>query len=81
MPTISGHRREAAAGGLMACGADTKVLWCRFGDYVDKILKGAEPAELPQATKFYLTLNLKTAKALGVTFPPSILFQATKVIE
>ena len=78
-----GHGREAAAGGLMAYGADTKTLWRESASYVDKILKGADPAELPisQATKFNLVVNLKTAKALGITFPPSILLRATKVIE
>ncbi len=77
------HVTEAKAGGLMAYGTDTKALFHGAASYVDKILKGADPADLPisQATKFNLTLNLKTAKALGITFPPSILFQATKVIE
>ena len=83
LPTIFVDGREAAAGGLMAYGADTYALFRGAATYVDKILKGADPAELPisQATKFNLTVNLKTAKALGITFPPSILFQATKVIE
>ena len=83
LPTLFGHRVEVAAGGLMAYGADTKALFYGAASYVDKILKGADPAELPisQATKFDLTVNLKTAKALGVTFPPSILLRADKVIE
>ncbi len=60
-----------------------KALFRAAASYVDKILKGANPAEIPisQATKFNLTVNMKTAKALGITFPPSILLRATKVIE
>ena len=83
LPSLFGHGREAAAGGLMAYGADTKALFRAAASYVDKILKGANPAEIPisQATKFNLTVNMKTAKALGITFPPSILLRATKVIE
>ncbi len=83
LPTMFGHGREAAAGGLMAYGADTTALWRDAASYVDKILKGADPAELPisQATKFNLVVNLKTAKALGITVPPSILIRATEVIE
>ena len=83
LPTLFGHRREAQAGGLIAYGADTKALWHGAATYVDKILKGADPAELPisQATNFDLTVNLKTAKALGITVPRSILLRATEVIE
>jgi putative ABC transport system substrate-binding protein len=83
LPTMFGHGREAAAGGLMAYGADTKALFRGAAAYVDKILKGADPAEMPisQATKFNLVVNLKTAKAFGITVPPSILVRATKVIE
>ena len=83
LPTMFGHGREAAAGGLMAYGADTKALFYGAASYVDKILKGADPAEMAisQATKFNLFANLKTAKALGITFPPSILLRATEVIE
>ncbi len=83
LPTLFGHRLEATAGGLMAYGAETKALYIGAGFYVDKILKGADPGELPisQATTFDFVLNLKTAKALGITFPPSILLRATEVIE
>ncbi len=83
LPTLFGHRVEVAAGGLMAYGAETKALFYGAASYVDKILKGADPAELPisQATKFKLTVNLKTAKALGITVPPSILLRADQVIE
>ncbi len=83
LPSLFGHRSEAAAGGLMAYGADTISLFYSAASYVDRILTGANPAEMPisQATKFNLTVNLKTAKALGITFPPSILLRADKVIE
>ena len=83
LPTMFGHGREAAAGGLMSYGADTKTLHRDAASYVDKILKGADPAEMPisQATKFNMVVNLKTAKALGIKFPPSILLRADVVIE
>ena len=83
LPSLFGHRIEAAAGGLMAYGADTKALYRGAAFYIDKILKGADPAELPisQATAFDFVLNLKTAKALGITFPRSILLRADEVIE
>ena len=83
LPTVFTSGRFVVAGGLISYGVDSLDLYNRAATYVHKILKGAKPAELPveQPTRFNLTINLKTAKALGITFPQSILFQATKVIE
>jgi putative ABC transport system substrate-binding protein len=83
LPAISGLRTFAQAGSLMSYGTDYTDLFRRAGDYVDKILRGASPGELPveQPTKFELLINMKTAKALGLTIPPRLLFTADEVIE
>jgi putative tryptophan/tyrosine transport system substrate-binding protein len=71
------------AGGLMSYGPNWPDMWRRAADLVDKILRGAKPADIPvqQPTKFDLVLNLKTAKALGLTFPDKLLALADEVIE
>jgi len=83
LPTLSGEVGYAKAGGLMNHGPNISELWYRMATYVDKILKGTKPADLPveQPMKFELVLNLKTAKALGITMPPSLLLLADEVIR
>jgi len=83
LPAIYGMRMFVDDGGLLAYGASLDDLWRRAAYFVDKILKGSKPAELPveQPTKFELAINLKTAKALGLTIPPSLLLRADQVIE
>ncbi len=83
IPSIFYERRFATAGGLMAYGPLDEDLHRRAAGYVDKILKGAKPADLPveQPTKFELVINLKAAKALGLTIPPSLLQRADEIIQ
>ena len=83
LPSIGGYGDYAEAGGLMSYGQNLGELFRHAATYVDKILKGANPGELlvEQPTKFELFINLKTAKALGIKVPHSMLQQATKVIE
>ena len=83
LPAMFGVRDHAEAGGLMSYAADFDDLFRRSASYVDRILKGTKPADLPveQATKFELVINLKTAKALGLTIPQSVLLRADQVIE
>ncbi len=83
LPSIHTTHKWVMAGSLMSYGTNLLDLYRRSATYVDKILKGARPAELPveQPTRFYLTLNLKTAKVLGIKFPEEVLFRADKVIK
>jgi len=83
LPTMHSFREAAVAGGLMSYGPSLAEMLSISATYVDKILKGAKPADLPveQPTKFELVINLKTAKALGLTIPPSLLGRADQVID
>ena len=77
------NRLYVEAGGLISYGTDLVVIWRRAAVFVDKILKGAKPADLPveQPTRFELVVNRRAAKALGLTIPPLILLRADQVIE
>jgi len=83
LPSMYGNRDFVDAGGLMAYGPSLSGLYRRAATYVDKILKGTKPADLPveQPTRFELVLNMKTAKALGITFPQTILIRADQMIQ
>ena len=83
LPGLFGARENVEAGGFMSYSADQRDLTRRAATYIDKILKGAKPADLPveQASRYQLVINLKTAKALGLTVPPTLLARADEVIE
>lgn len=83
LPSVSGHRGYAAAGGLIALGIDTADVGRRAAGYVDRILRGARPIDLPieRPTKLVLSVNLATARQIGVSFPQSLLVRADEVIE
>src|SRR5262249_5625715 len=83
LPAMYAESEFVVAGGLMSYGSNLVVQYRRAATYVDKILRGAKPADLPveQPTKFELIINTKTAKALGFTVPPSLLLRADQIIE
>jgi putative ABC transport system substrate-binding protein len=83
LPSIFGTKDNVRAGGLMSYAPDPNDLTRQAAAYIDKILKGAKPAELPveQASRYELSINLKTAAALGLTIPPTLLARADEVIE
>jgi ABC-type uncharacterized transport system substrate-binding protein len=83
LPAMHAFRESVEVGGLMAYSANLRDMFRRAATFVDKILKGAQPADIPieQPTRFELVINLKTAKTLGLTIPPSLLARADHVIE
>ena len=83
LPSMYGNRESVDAGGLMSYHADLADSYRRVAYFVDRILKGAKPGDLPveQPTKFELVINLKTAKQIGLTIPQSLLYRADKVIK
>ena len=83
LPSVSNTKTFVEAGGLMSYGADLANSYRRVAYYVDRILKGAKPGDLPveQPTKFELVINLKTAEQIGLTIPKSMLYRADKVIK
>ena len=83
LPGMFPFKENVVAGGLMSYGADPNYLYRRAAAYIDKILKGAKPADLPveQASKYELVINLKTAKALGLDLPPTLLARADEIVE
>jgi len=83
LPSMYQNREAVDAGGLMSYGADTADSYKRVAYYIDRILKGAKPADLPveQPTKFELVINLKTAKQIGVTIAPEVLARASRLIK
>jgi putative ABC transport system substrate-binding protein len=83
LPAVYGTSGVVENGGLMAYSPSQKEMWRRAATYVDKVLKGAKPADLPveQPTKFELVVNLKAAKQIGLTIPPNVLARADKVIR
>ena len=83
VPTMHGYREYVEAGGLMSYGANLPEMYRRAADYADRILRGANPGDLPveQPTKFDLIINLTTAKALGLIIPESLLLRANELIE
>ena len=83
LPTVCGLREYAEAGGLMSYGPKFTDLFRRAAEFVDKILRGAKPGDIPveQPTKFELIINLTTARALGIEMPPTLLARADELIE